>query len=235
VFAKHSPGKLLSSIGAVRLSLLPDTQSANQFVKYRKLPPDATRGLYYIDDEEKLELISPKYKDRIAGHAARIIIPFCDKEGNMTGLTGRIIDSDLGLRYLTLKFNADDEPLIFGLESWNGREHTFVVEGPLDALFLHNCLAVAGADFGKLDGLVDKENTTIIFDNEPRNKEIVERMEKIINNGWTVCIWPEKTSEKDVNDMIIAGQTSKEIEGVINRNKFSGLQAKFKLNGWKKC
>ena len=139
------------------------------------------------------------------------------------------------MRYLTLKFNAENEPLIFGLENWNERGHITVVEGPLDSLFLRNCIAVGGADFGCLAGLVDKENTTIVFDNEPRNKEIVKRMEKIIQDGWTICIWPEKTSEKDVNDMIIAGQTSKEIEGVINRNKFSGLQAKFKLSGWKKC
>ena len=83
--------------------------------------------------------------------------------------------------------------------------------------------------------MVDKENTTIVFDNEPRNKEIVKRMEKIIQDGWTICIWPEKILEKDLNDMVLAGQPAEEIEDLINRNKFSGLQAQFKLNGWKKC
>lgn len=235
VFAKHSPGKLLVSIGAFRLSTLPDDHVANQFVKNRKLPSDSTRGLYYIDDEEKLELLSPKYKDRITGHCERLLLPFCDIEGNMTGLTGRALDDDKGLRYLALKFNAENQPLIFGLEKWNGRKSTIVVEGALDSLFLRNAIAVGGSDFGRLDGLVEKDTTTIVFDNEPRNKEIVNLMAKIIKAGWAICIWPENILEKDINDMVLAGRTAEEVEGVINRNKFIGLQAKFKLNGWKKC
>ena len=85
-----------------------------------------------------------------------------------------------------------------------------------------------------VDKMVSKENTTIVFDNEPRNKDIVKQMKKTILRGWTVCVWPEKTSEKDINDMILAGQQAEEIEGVINRNKFAGLEAQFKLNEWKK-
>ena len=153
----------------------------------------------------------------------------------MTGLTGRALNDDKGLRYLALKFNAENEPLIFGLEKCNGRTPIIVVEGALDSLFLRNGIAVGGADFGRLDGLVKKETTTIVFDNEPRNKEIVNRMAKVIEAGWTICFWPENILEKDINDMVIAGRTAEEIEGVINRNKLSGMQAKFKLNGWMKC
>jgi len=235
VFAKHSPGKLLAGIGAFRLSALPDDHVANQFIIKRKIPHDKAKGLYYIDDEEKLELLSPKYKDRIAGHCERLILPFCDIEGNMTGLTGRALDNDKGLRYLALKFNAENEPLIFGLDKWDERTPTIVVEGALDSLFIRNAIAVGGADFSRLDGWVDKKTTTIVFDNEPRNKEIVNRMAKIIEAGWTICFWPENILEKDINDMVLAGRTAEKIEGVINRNKLSGLQAKFKLSGWKKC
>lgn len=233
VFPKHSPGKMLDRIGAVRLDSLPDDHIANRFVESRKLPCDKTRGLYYIDDEEKLEELSPKYKNRIVGHAARLLLPFCDRSGNITGLTGRLI-GDKGLRYLTLKFNGDTEPLIFGMENLDVHRNITVVEGPLDSLFLVNCIAVGGSDFGKLDGLVSRENATIVFDNEPRNKEIVARMQTLINDNWHICIWPDKIFEKDINDMVIAGQTSSEIQNVINRNKVFGLQAKFKLNEWKK-
>jgi hypothetical protein len=234
VFAKHSPGKLLPGVGAFRLSTLPDDHVANQFVKNRKLPHASTRGLYYIDDEEKLELLSPKYKDRIVGHSKRLLLPFCDTDGNMTGLTGRSLD-DTGMRYLALKFNAENEPLVFGLEKWNARKPTIVVEGAFDSLFLRNAIAVGGSDFSRLGGLVEKETTTIVFDNEPRNKEIVNQMSRIIKSGWTICIWPENILENDINDLVIAGRTSDEIQDIINKNKFAGLQAKFKLNGWKKC
>ena len=227
--------KLSKLAGAESVWSLPDDHSANQFIQKRKIPTQLvkSRGLYYIDDEEKLEALSPKYKDRIVGHASRLLLPFCDREGNMTGLAGRLIDGK-GLRYLTLKFNVDDEPLIFGLEKWDERRNTIVVEGPLDSLFLGNCIAVGGSDFGRIDKMVGKKNTTIVFDNEPRNKDIVKQMKKTILRGWTVCVWPEKTSEKDINDMILAGQPAEEIEGVINRNKFAGLEAQFKLNEWKK-
>ena len=193
-----------------------------------------TRGLYYIDDEERLENLSEKYKDRIAGHNARILLPFYDRDKNLIGITGRLIQGE-GLRYLTLKFNAENEPLIFGLENLDDRSHIYVVEGPLDSLLLCNAVAVAGADFSKLDSLVDKKNATIIFDNEPRNKEIVKRMEKMISSGWEICIWPKNILEKDINDMIIAGQSSEQILDVINRNKFSDLQAAVALNNWRKC
>ena len=224
----------LEDVGAVQVKNLQSDHPANQFIEARKLPLASARELYYIDDEEKLEGISDKYKDRIAGHSPRILIPFYDRKGNLTGLTGRALD-DKGLRYLALKFNAEDEPLIFGLEKWNGRIHTIVVEGAFDAHFINNAIAVGGSDFNRIVGLVEKDNATIVFDNEPRNKEIVKRMEKIIKDGWTICIWPEKILEKDVNDMVIAGRKPEEIEEVINRNKFYGLQAQFKLNGWKKC
>jgi hypothetical protein len=230
-----SPQKLLEAVGAVCLMDLPEDHISNQFIRKRKMPLSCARKLYYIDDEEKLEELSPKYKDRIIGHNSRILLPFCDQDGNMTGLTGRAIEDNKGLRYLALKFNADNEPLIFGLEKLDGTRHSYVVEGPIDSLFIDNCLAVGGADFGHLGVLVDKNTTTIIFDNEPRNKEIVKRMEKIISDGWNICIWPEKILEKDINDMVIAGRTPEKIQGVINRNSFSGLKAKFKMNGWKKC
>ena len=194
VFAEHSPKKMLTDIGAFCLKDLPDSHEANQFVKNRKIPPQKSRGLYYIDDEEKLEKISPKYKDRIVGHSPRLLLPFCDKKGNMVGLTGRLI-SGKGLRYLALKFNADEEPLIFGLENWDERRNTIVVEGAFDSFFLDNCIAVGGSDFGRIGDLVHKENTTIVFDNEPRNKEVVKRMKKIISDGWTICIWPENILE----------------------------------------
>ena len=110
VFATSTPKKLLEAVGAVCLINLPDAHISNQFIRKRKIPLTSTRGLYYIDDEEKLEGLSPKYKDRIIGHNSRILLPFCDQDGNMTGLTGRLIDNNKGLRYLALKFNADNEP-----------------------------------------------------------------------------------------------------------------------------
>ena len=68
---------------------------------------------------------------------------------------------------------------IFGLERVNYTQHIFVVEGPIDSLFLDNCIAAGGADL-TLDSKIDPSKVTYIFDNEPRNKEIIKSGVKII-------------------------------------------------------
>jgi hypothetical protein len=70
-----------------------------------------------------------------------------------------------------------------------------------------------------------------VFDNEPRNREIIERINKTINRGDKVVIWPSSITEKDVNDMINSGH---DVRKVIESNTYSGLQAKIKFNYWKK-
>ena len=90
---------------------------------------------------------------------------------------------------------------------------TYVVEGPIDSLFLDNCIAVAGADFTRLE----KENTTIIFDNERRNVELLKQIEKTIELGYKIVLWPDDLQEKDINDMIISGKTKDEIQTIINK------------------
>ena len=73
-----------------------------------------------------------------------------------------------------------------------------------------------------------------MFDNEPRNREIVKNIEKAIEEDYSVVIWPSEIEEKDINDMIISGLTNVEVSDIIHRNTFSGLQAKTKLSHWKK-
>ena len=109
-------------------------------------------------------------------------------------------------------------------------KHIFVVEGPIDSLFLDNCIAVAGADFMKLP----KEDTTIIFDNERRNLEIVKQIEKTVNEGYSVVLWPDDLKEKDINDMILAGKTKDEIKTIIEKNTYQGNMAKIRLTTWRR-
>ena len=105
------------------------------------------------------------------------------------------------------------------------------MEGPIDSLFLPNCIAVAQGD---LRLPLYKGKSTLVFDNEPRNREIVKNIEKAIEEDYSVVIWPQEIKEKDINDMIISGLTSSEICDIIHRNTFSGLQAKTQISHWKK-
>jgi hypothetical protein len=123
----------------------------------------------------------------------------------------------------------DEQPKIYGLDRVNENEEVYVTEGPFDSEFIPNSLAMCGADV-ILDCILFCSRT-FIYDNEPRNKEIVQRYEKCISNGEKIVIWPRSIKEKDINDMVISRHNVME---VIKLNTYKGLEAKVKLNEWKK-
>jgi hypothetical protein len=120
-------------------------------------------------------------------------------------------------------------PKLFGLDRIDKNEKIYITEGPFDSLFVSNSLAMCGADVSLGDFGID--DVTWIYDNEPRNKQIVERYKKCIDSGKSIVIWPDSVKEKDINDMVMAGHN---VQSMIECNTYSGLEAKVKLNLWKK-
>ena len=121
---------------------------------------------------------------------------------------------------------------IYGLDDINWNQNVYVVEGPFDSMFIPNSIAMAGADLN-VSEIETKRDIDFIFiyDNEKRKKEIVDRMEKVINKGHSIVIWPNDLKTKDVNDMILEDIP---VMDIIKNNTFRGLQAKIKFNGWKR-
>jgi len=79
------------------------------------------------------------------------------------------------------------------------------------------------------------KNVTFVYDNEPRNREILSLMSKAIDRRMRVLIWPETIKEKDLNELVVSkGYTTKELLDIINKNTFSGLEAKVRFNNWKR-
>ena len=100
-------------------------------------------------------------------------------------------------------------------------------------MFLDNAIAVSGTSFGKLSETgLDKDNLNIVFDNQPRNVEVCKLIEKNIDQGYNVVIWPQTINAKDINEMVLANINVKKI---IKENTFSGLTAKMKFIAWKRC
>jgi 3-phosphoglycerate kinase len=109
-----------------------------------------------------------------------------------------------------------------------------VVEGPIDSLFLTNCVASGDANLSLTVKDIDAEEKILIFDNEPRNKEIVKMMQDAIKLRYDVVIWPNNVQGKDINEMIMNGISPDEIESIISSNTFRDIQAQLKMNMWKK-
>ena len=123
----------------------------------------------------------------------------------------------------------DNAPKIYGLDDIKTAETVYVTEGPFDSTFISNSIAMCGAD-----GDVDKwgiTNPVWIYDNEPRNKQIVERLATTISRGDRVVIFPKNILEKDINDMYLSGQN---VQKVVESNIYQGLEAKLKLQDWKR-
>ena len=123
----------------------------------------------------------------------------------------------------------EDAPKIYGLDKIDNEKPIFIIEGPFDATLVQNAVAMCGSDldirsFGWSDYIY-------VYDNEPRNREIVNRIAKTIDRGDKVVIWPSSVEEKDINDMVLGGH---DVKSVLESNTFSGLKAKLKFNSWKK-
>ena len=130
------------------------------------------------------------------------------------------------LRYITIMF--DDHQKVFGLDTINKNEKVYVTEGPLDSLFVDNAIAMCGAD---VDLSAWDYEFVYVYDNEPRNKQIIERMEKSISKQDNIVIWPKNIKEKDINDMVLAGLDP---SAIILSNTYNGLEAKLKFTDWKR-
>ena len=192
------------------------------------------QDLWFVPQAQTLGLLSDKYKDRVLGDDPRVVIPFFDESGELVGISGRAIN-DSPLRYLTMRF-LDDVPLIYNIDKVDKSKTIYVTEGPIDSLFLPNAISVGGSDFKKIDDSI-KENAILIYDNEPRNTEILKKINEVIDLGWSVCIWDDRrvSDIKDINDMVLNGLSQDEIVDIITSNTYSGLSAKVKLKEYAKA
>lgn len=226
VFQTNSPLKTLKKI-----SSLEELHPAKRYVVKRKIPPRFHHKLYFCSKFKAWinSIIPGKFKGE-EGDEPRLIIPLIDKKNHVFGVQGRSFKPD-GIRYITIMFD-ENNPKVFGLDDLDMDKPTYVVEGPIDSMFLENAIAMAGSDlpFHYFEDF-KKENLVFVYDNEPRNKQIVKRMEDVIERGYNIVIWPDTIELKDVNDMVLAGLNPM---AIIKQNTCNGLTAMMKLTQWKK-
>jgi hypothetical protein len=224
------PARLIDNL-MDRLDKLPDDHEAVKYVKSRMIPESQFHKLYYVDDIRTLSQLNSKYKEALNIKQPRLSLPFLTPDGQLTGMALRGMRGE-NLRYINLV--VKEEMQIFGLDEVDTNKEVYVVEGPIDSLFLDNAIACVGTAFGKVDKL-GLTHFTVVFDNQPRNKEVCALIHKQIKLGNKVCLWPEYVAEKDVNDMILSGLTKEEIHSIISMNTYEGLEAELQFTQWRKC
>ncbi len=189
----------------------------------RRLNPD---DFYYAKHFKRFANRMKPTFDSENNDEERIIIPLYYKK-NLIGFQGRALGPSK-VKYITVMLD-DDAPKIYGLDNIRTDAPVFVTEGPFDSTFIPNAIAMCGADADVSRWGID--NPVWIYDNEPRNREITNRISKTIDAGHSVVIWPSDIEDKDINDMVMSG---KDVQSVIESNIYSGLEAKLKFTTWKK-
>jgi hypothetical protein len=197
---------------------------AKEYLERRKVNPEK---FYFADKFKEWVNTQKQTFDTITRDESRIIIPMYDKDSNLIGFQGRALGPSPN-KYITVML-SDDAPKIYGLEKVDSSKSIYIVEGPFDSTFIENAVAMCGSDidirsFGWRDYIY-------VFDNEPRNREIVNRISKTIDRGDKVVIWSSNIKEKDINDLVLAGHN---VMDMLKSNTHIGLEAKIKFNNWKK-
>ena len=197
---------------------------ARRYLEKRKLNPEK---FYFTDSFKRWTNTKKQTFDTIGRDEPRIIIPMYNQDKDLIGFQGRSLIPN-SVKYITVMLE-DEAPKIYGLDTINEDLPIYVVEGPFDSTFVNNSVALCGSD-GDL-GYFKGSDTILVYDNEPRNREIVNRIGKCIDRGEKVVIWPSGLEEKDINDMVLSGH---DVMSMIKLNTYSGLEAKVKFNSWKK-
>ena len=212
---------------------LPEEHFAKSYIRSRRIPENFHSQLYFAPDFKKFVEGLGVSKEGLKEMDQRLIIPFFDKEKKLIAIQGRAL-GESKIRYITIKVQ-DNVPKFYGLDRIDEEKPIYVVEGPIDSMFLENAVATADSNLESITQIFDRSKVVLIFDNEPRNKEIVNKIDHAIENHFAVVIWPEMMENiKDINDMILNGFLPDEIQDIISKNTFVNLRAKAEFIRWKR-
>jgi len=221
------------------LTDLADDHPAVLFANMRIIPNQFWRYLYFTEDFGCfMKELDP---DCIpVGAEPRLVIPFFNSHGTVVGAQGRALNmkdesnARQTIKYITVKGDKSIDRLWYGLWRTDPKKRVYVVEGPIDSMFLQNCVAIVGA--GALKEIPERfanSNMTWVMDNEKRNRQVCSYIEKLIEMGRDVFIWPDEIKEKDINDLAYRISTRR-IQKMIDENTFSGLKATLRFRDWRK-
>ena len=211
-----------------KITSLPEDHIARQYLQTRRVP-DLDRFYFSNAFGDWVRSVDPTYTT--IPNDERIVIPFVNKRGELVAAQGRCLSgSKNAIRYITVKFCKDGRA-IYGEDRLDYSKRVYAVEGPIDSVFLDNAIALAGSELAHATKLFS--DCVVVYDNEPRNAEIVKKVEEAIRGGYTVCVWSDSVDQKDINDMVLAGRSPQEVQQIIDECACSGLTALARFSQWR--
>jgi len=229
-----TPKKTYRDVSLANINELPKDHFARNYMENRKIPQSAWNEIFFTPKfKDFLDKEFPNHGKDNVPNDERIVMFFTDEKGVVTHIAGRALSTETKIRYVTVKIL--DTRKVFGLHRLNKNETIYIVEGQFDSLFVPNCVASGDAHLLGVATYLMCDDVVIIYDNDRRNKDIINRIEETIDLGYSVCLFPDNIVGKDINEMVLNGNTPEEVLYLINKNTYKNLTAKMRFNTWKRC
>lgn len=218
---KSSVPKSIINNNKLRFFRLPDehfisvaeNESALSYCRERKIPKRIIDGLLYCPKKEDIP-------DKFRPLMEMVIFPFY-KEDTMYGFQGRRISEK---RFHTV---SQEGYKVYNLFNVDLDSSVYILESIIDSFYVHNAIAMLGSAIN-LQIIKQLQKPVFVFDNDVSD-DTIKRIEKCIELGYNVVLWPEEILEKDVNKMICNGYSEEEVNRIIKENIYSGFPARIRL------
>lgn len=218
-----------ATINLPTIASLPDGHFAKEYIRGRKIPEKRWTDLYFAENFKSFcDEMYPKHDKKLL-EEPRLVIPFFDSKKILQGVQGRAF-GESKIRYITIRAR-EDMVKVYGLDKVDFKKPIYVVEGPIDSLFLENSIASMDSALHRVIKLIGEHDFVFVYDNEPRNKETTKTMRETISMGKKVCIWPSYIEQKDINEMVLAGHDP---QSIIDKHTQQGAKALLDFAVWKK-
>lgn len=226
---KHIVPKFKQNIQATTIDKLDDDHWVKQYVIGRKIPEKYYSSLYYAPSfKDVIDNLLPNHDKDLIEDDSRLIIPFYNEEKTLIGLQGRSLGNNK-IKYITIKTH-ESYPKMFGLDGVKKDQTIYVLEGPIDSMMLDNAVAVCDSSLRGASKYLPKENLVLVFDNQYYNREVQQQIERSIQDGYKVCLFPKSIKEKDLNEMTINCLSREALHRKIDSYTYSGLRAIYEFN-----
>jgi hypothetical protein len=217
---------------------LPDGHYAKEYIRSRKIPEQFWKELFFVENyHDWMDKNFPDHGKKDLPSDPRIVMFYTNRKGEITNVTGRGLAVENKLRYVTVKIR--DEKKVFGLHRMIPEKRVYIVEGQFDSMFLPNAVASGDSNLNGLASYLYKtcfcEDIVLVYDNQPRNRELVEQIYSSIDEGYKIALLPYDSDAKDINEMIKGGMSSAEVQSLIDAHVYHGLTAKLEFGKWRKC
>ena len=174
-------------------------------------------------------------------HKNRLVIPFYNQTGDVEFYQTRtVVPTPDQPKYLS---KCNSEKSLFNLYNVDTNlNHLFIFEGPIDACFAKNGIAVAGIQENSVKSLSIKQKEQLdsylffdhiwVLDSQWQDRASRVKTLNLAEQGKNVFVWPEKYGKrfKDFNDMAIALDINEIPHKFILDNTHTGLKVRLLLN-----